>query len=149
MTERKRKTKYTEDEKAILSEKALELIRHGPAESLTQACKACGLSAGQFLTWVEKDNGDLKERYARARVALLDRMAEGLIDISDANPAILPTGAVDSGYIAHQKLKIDTRKWLLSKLAPKKYGDKIEVSGDAENPIAIQKIERVVVKHDK
>jgi hypothetical protein len=31
-------------------------------------------------------------------------------------------------------------------LAPKKYGDKLELSGDAENPIAVQRIERVIVK---
>jgi hypothetical protein len=31
------------------------------------------------------------------------------------------------------------------KLAPKKYGDKIEVSGDADNPLKIERIERVVV----
>ena len=42
-------------------------------------------------------------------------------------------------------LQIDTRKWLLSKLAPKKYGDKIELSGDKDNPLMIQQIKRIVV----
>jgi len=41
---------------------------------------------------------------------------------------------------------VDTRKWLLSKLAPKKWGDKLELSGDPENPL-LQKIERVIVKN--
>ena len=45
------------------------------------------------------------------------------------------------------KLRIWARQWRASKLAPKKYGDKIEVSGDAENPLAIKAIERVVVKN--
>ena len=44
------------------------------------------------------------------------------------------------------KLQVDTRKWLLSKLAPKKYGEKLELTGDPDRPLAIQKIERVVVK---
>lgn len=44
------------------------------------------------------------------------------------------------------KLRIWARQWRASKLAPKKYGDKIEVSGDAENPLAIKTIERVVIK---
>jgi len=47
--------------------------------------------------------------------------------------------------VQKHKLQVDTRKWLLSKLAPKKYGDKLEVSGDAANPL-VTRIERVVVK---
>ena len=130
-----RRPKHTAEERDEVAARVFELMTHGPAESMAKACKACGVSPGQFLTWVEKDDKDYKERYARARVALYDRMAEGLIDIADDQPAILPTGAVDSGFIAHQKLRIDTRKWLLSKLAPKKYGDRIEVAGDVAAPM--------------
>ena len=36
------------------------------------------------------------------------------------------------------RLKADNRKWLLSKLAPKKYGDKLELSGDKESPLTVQ-----------
>lgn len=143
----KRRSPHTAEEKSTVTEGILTMLHDGPAESLADACRRSGVSVGQFLTWVEKDTADLKERYARARVALLDRMAEGLLDIADDQPATLATGAVDSGFVAHQKLRIDTRKWLLSKLAPKKYGDKIELSGDADNPLAIKTIERVVVKH--
>jgi len=42
------------------------------------------------------------------------------------------------------KLRIWARQWRASKLAPKKYGDKLELSGDATSPI-VQRIERVVV----
>jgi hypothetical protein len=55
-------------------------------------------------------------------------------------------GKLDGVSVAHARLRVDTRKWLLSKLAPKKYGDKLELSGDAENPIAVQRIERVIIK---
>jgi len=143
----KRRSPHTLDEKIAVIESILKMLHDGPAESLADACRRSSVTVGQFLSWIEKDAGDLKERYARARIALLDRMAEGLIEIADDHPGTLPNGAIDSGFVAHQKLRIDTRKWLLSKLAPKKYGDKIEVSGDAENPIAIKTIERVVVKN--
>lgn len=136
-TKQKRRSPHTADEKSIVTESILTMLHDGPAESLADACRRSGVTVGQFLTWVEKDTADLKDRYARARVALLDRMAEGLIDISDTSPNILPTGAIDSAFVAHQKLRIDTRKWLLSKLAPKKYGDKIEVSG---GPSAIKTV---------
>lgn len=36
-----------------------------------------------------------------------------------------------------RRVRIDTRKWLLSKLAPKKYGDRIEIAGDKENPLEV------------
>jgi hypothetical protein len=35
------------------------------------------------------------------------------------------------------RLMVDTRKWLLSKMFPKKYGDRLELAGDAANPISI------------
>ena len=35
----------------------------------------------------------------------------------------------------HRRLQIDTRKWLLSKLLPKKYGDKLEISDNRADPL--------------
>jgi hypothetical protein len=48
--------------------------------------------------------------------------------------------------VQKQSLRVDTRKWLLSKMAPKKYGDKLELTGDDKSPLTIQRIERVIVK---
>ena len=49
--------------------------------------------------------------------------------------------------IARARLRVDARKWLLSKLLPKVYGDKLALGGDADAPpIQIQRIERVIVK---
>jgi hypothetical protein len=31
---------------------------------------------------------------------------------------------IDSVSVQHAKLKVDTRKWLMSKMKPKKYGDR-------------------------
>ena len=145
----KRRSRLTQDERQDIIENILHLMREGPANSLLDACKLSGVSRGQFLSWVEQDKNDLKDKYASARVSLLDRMAEGLLDISDAEPPTLPTGAVDSAAVAHRKLQIDTRKWLLSKLAPKKYGERLELAGDQDSPLAIKTIERVVIKNDK
>ena len=41
-------------------------------------------------------------------------------------------------------MRVDTRKWLLSKLLPKKYGDRVEITGDAATPV-ITRIELVPV----
>jgi hypothetical protein len=34
-----------------------------------------------------------------------------------------------------RRVKIDTRKWLMPKLHPTKYGERVTVAGDAENPL--------------
>jgi hypothetical protein len=44
-------------------------------------------------------------------------------------------GATDSGAVQKQRLQVDTRKWLLSKIAPRKYGDKVTLAGDEDNPM--------------
>ena len=44
---------------------------------------------------------------------------------------------VDSDHIQRSRLRIETRKWLSSKLKPKKYGEKLQLGGDAENPLTL------------
>jgi len=120
----------------------LEMMQSG--KSLRNACDAHNVSSGSFMMWVSEDR-NLAEQYKAAREAMIDKIADDTVALADAEPERGPDGKVDSGWVSNQRLKIDTRKWLLSKLAPKKYGDKIEVSGDADNPLKIERIERVVV----
>jgi hypothetical protein len=50
--------------------------------------------------------------------------------------------------IARSRLRVDTRKWLMARMAPKKYGDKVtqEHVGDPEKPVhTVARIERVIV----
>ena len=47
------------------------------------------------------------------------------------------TLALDPVAVQRNKLRVDARKWVLSKLAPKKYGDKLELSGDKNAPLAL------------
>ena len=58
------------------------------------------------------------ERYARARTTQMEAMAEEILAISDD----------DEAEKQRSKLRVDTRKWLMSKLAPKKYGDKLDLN---------------------
>jgi hypothetical protein len=72
-------------------------------------------------------------------------MAQEVLDLSDKEVPETGDGRKDWQAIQKHKLQVDTRKWLLSKLAPRKYGEKLEVSGDPANPL-VQRIERIVVK---
>ena len=121
----------------------LTQMREG--KSLRQASKMAGVARQTFLDWVDKDQ-ELSGQYARARSDMIDKIADDIMTIADED--LIPTGEgkVDSAMVQKQRLRVDTRKWLLSKLAPKKYGDKLELSGDEQAPVSIQRIERVILK---
>jgi hypothetical protein len=93
---------------------------------------------------VDQDK-DLSEQYARARSDMIDKIADDILKIADEE--LIPTGEgkVDSAMVQKQRLRVDTRKWLLSKLAHKKYGDKLELTGDETAPVNIKTIERVII----
>lgn len=75
--------------------------------------------------WIAADEG-FATQYARAKEDQAEYLSEELLDIVDADPSIMPmTGALDGASVQHARLRADTRKWLMSKLKPKKYGDKV------------------------
>lgn len=95
-----------------------------------------------FYRWM-LDHSELRELYARAKDSQLKILSDEILEISDSTqPGEIRTIKPDgeevkiSDMIEHRKLRIDTRKWLLSKLDPKKYGDKTIHSGDPESPLA-------------
>ncbi len=133
----------TKEEKSAIAEIVFSEMRKG--KSAFQACKFAGVPHSTFLDWVKLDD-DMADSYARAREELHEHIAAEIISIADAPVGSTESGATDNGAVQKQRLQIDSRKWLLSKLAPKKWGDKLELSGDADRPIAIQQIERVIVK---
>lgn len=136
-------TKPGSPERAEISAKVLEGMRNGM--SAFKACQAAGVPHSTFIGWVNVDP-DLADRYTRAREDLIERMAQEVLELSDSDVGLQPDGKRDWAAVQKHKLQVDTRKWLLSKLAPKKFGDKLELTGDPDRPLAIQKIERVVVK---
>lgn len=130
------------------ADRILEAMHNG--KSLRQSCKALvgGPAPSTFCLWVTQDT-ELSEQYDKAREALIDRLADELFEISDAEPPKNPTtGAFDSAAVAHQRLRVDTRKWALSKLAPKKYGDRVEIAGDADAPL-VHRITRTIIDPKK
>lgn len=70
-------------------------------------------------------NKEYAERFARARKAGMDAIAEQCIEISDETPRTNYSGGTDSGDVQHRKLQIETRLKLLAKWDPGRYGDRI------------------------
>jgi hypothetical protein len=136
-------TKLGSPDRRKLADMVLAGMRNGL--STFKACAAVGVHHSTFVGWVGED-AELANNYARAREDLIERIANEVIELSDVDVGMQPDGKKDWAAVQKQKLQVDTRKWLLSKLAPRKYGEKLEVSGDPENPL-VQRIERVIVKN--
>ena len=69
-----------------------------------------------------------RDRYALAREAQADYLLEQLLDIADDTEDDTyedKDGRVRTNHevVNRSRLRIDTRKWIIAKLAPKKYGD--------------------------
>jgi hypothetical protein len=84
---------------------------------------------------------EFAEQYARARELQAERFADDIIEIADdkSEDVYGELEMPNSVAVARAKLRIDSRKWIASKLLPKKYGDKLqtEVSGPDGGPIAV------------
>lgn len=91
-------------------------------------------------------------QYTRAREFGYQTMADELLEISDdgTNDYRPPDDEggdplVDHEHIQRSKLRVDTRKWLLSKALPKVFGEKLELGGPNGGPLQIEKIQRTIV----
>lgn len=133
----------TEDEKAKIADAIIEAVSNGIP--LVHACRDNKLGVHTWYDWCEA-NEALAARIARARRAGHDVIATDTLRIADEHPPVTATGATDAGFVSWQKNRVWARMQLLAKWDPKRYGDKLELSGDSDRPIAIQQIERVIVK---
>lgn len=90
--------------------------------------------------WLTK-HAYFREQYEHSQFIRADRIFEDCIDIADGKTG--PLHLADKTELIQNtqrdRLRIDTRKWFLSRMFPKKYGDlnRVQHSGDAENPIEI------------
>lgn len=87
-----------------------------------------------IMAWLDGRHPEFSEQYARAREAQADKLAEEILSIADdgrSDTYIDGEGntKTDTEVIQRSKLRVEARKWLASKMAPKKYGDKLAVGG--------------------
>jgi hypothetical protein len=92
-----------------------------------------------IFQWRRKHK-DFADRYAKAKQDQVEALVDEIIEISDDSSQdvlINDNGNVvaNTEFIQRSRLRIDTRKWLASKLVPKLYGDRVQHAGDADQPI--------------
>ena len=141
-----RPSKYTPE---IAAEICMRLSN---GEPLRQICRDDGFPAWQTVyDWMYRDDelGEagvgLSGAIAHARDLGYDAMAEECLIIADT-PKLGERQVMDDkgstitveDMLGHRKLQIETRLKLLAKFNPKKYGDKLALAGDAENPLKAQ-----------
>ena len=114
------------------------LDRIAEGESLHRICKDKGMPArSTVLKWCI-DIPEFSDHYARAYQIGADVEFDEIQELA-------ATATPENAQVV--KLQVDTRKWVLSKKLPKKYGDKVqqEVSGPNGGPVEVSKIERTIV----
>ena len=88
--------------------------------------------------WLNK-YPEFSNMYAKAKEDAADTLAEEIQDIADSMPMETTdkegNTKFDPGYIQWMRLRVDARKWVAAKLKPRKYGDRVAVAGDADNPL--------------
>jgi hypothetical protein len=125
---------YSEKDKTNLINHICSYISSGM--SLRNALKLEGKpNTETFYRWIDEDP-DKSKRYARA----LEERADAKFDSIESDYMEQPerdpeTGKIDTGWVQLQRLKIDAKKWELSKLMPKKYGDKLGIELEQKNII--------------
>lgn len=116
-----RPTKMTKDVQAEI------LGRISTGESLRKICQDDHLPAAQnVFKFIYRDD-EFREQYEEARREQSEWFSEEIIEIAD----------VGSGDTQRDRLRVDARKWLMSKVLPKKYSDKVDVDLNGEVDINI------------
>lgn len=128
-------TKHTPELAAVICDRLAE------GRSLRSICRDADIpvSAVAVRRWAMADTAGFASQYAQARDIGLDEMSDELLDISDNTEEGVMEQDEQWGLkttrrdmIDHRRLKVDTRKWYLSKLAPKRYGDRLGLDHSGE-----------------
>jgi hypothetical protein len=104
-----------------LGGKVVEMV--GDGYGLQAACVALNVPRRTVRTWVA-EQPDFASALALARREGLEVLADEIISIGDE-----VEGCTDNAVVQAARLRVESRKWLLSKLRPEQYGDKVEVTG--------------------
>lgn len=129
------------------------LDRVANGESLSSVCDADDMpSRKSFFQWV-KDNPEIRAQYELAIQMRADKFAEDIIEIADEEVTMVKRSkhqpdhadenadvevVFDPTAVARNRLRVDARKWLAGKMAPKKYGDKLDVEANLTGTVVIQ-----------
>ena len=110
--------------------------RLAEGETLRSICRdETTPSKTTLLRWLaDERNVDFRDRYAHAREMQADALFDEALEIADDASGDWVTDkdgkkTLDHEHVQRSRLRVDTRKWAAGKLAPKRYGDKLNLGG--------------------
>lgn len=124
-----RPTIYTEE----LGTKICERIAQ--SESVRSICKDEDMpSAASIFNWLlDGQHQTFLEQYETARNIQAELLFEELLEIADESQEIIVgDDKSDGARVQANRLRVDARKWYLSKVLPKKFGDKLDLTSDGK-----------------
>jgi len=87
-------------------------------ESLRKVCERPGMpSKTSVFRWLA-EHQEFRDQYAKATETRADAIFEEIFEIADEVDE-------EAAAVSKARLRIDTRKWALARMNPKKYGDKV------------------------
>lgn len=132
-----RPTLFTEE----VADRICELVAT-TSMSIKSICDEEGMpSVTTLFRWLADDKyTTFREQYACAREAKADFLADELLDIvDDGSNDLMTITKGDASYemenkevTSRSKLRFEARRWLMSKMQPKKYGDKLDVTSNGK-----------------
>ena len=109
---------------AELAAKVLDLLAQ--SGSLRRVCREIGVSRNSIIPWVVDNTEGFGDAYARAKEHGIDTLVEETLDIADdGSNDYMETEhgpALNSESIQRSKVRVETRRWLAERLAPRRYG---------------------------
>jgi hypothetical protein len=109
--------------------------RIAQGETLSQVCASPGMPARATVYRWQEANLEFRDTYRRARELQMQSWADEIVLIADDTTLdtvtkVTPQGreyeTVDHENIQRSKLRVNTRQWLMARLNPRLYGDKVE-----------------------
>ena len=126
--------------------------RIATGESLRKICREEGYpSASAVVQWVMDDKDNCAKQYGKAREIQAHLMVEELFNIVDDDSGDVlfikedGTKVINKEFVARSRLKFDARRWSISKVLPKIYGDKLDLNHGGKVDIEVTEIRRVIV----
>ncbi len=125
---------------------AVEICRRiAERESLRKICADPDMpDKTTVLRWLAaKENAEFRTQYAHAREMQADTLFDEALEIADETSDDWITTedgkkVLDHEHVQRSRLRVDARKWAAGKLAPKRYGDKLQHTGDGGGPIRVR-----------
>ena len=131
-----RPSTYTIDTASVICD------RISKGESLKAICSSPGMPDQVVgYGWLGRQP-EFAQMYARAREEQADTLADEIAALADEQPRMVVddkgVARIDSAWVQWQKNRVEARKWVAAKLKPKKWGERIQVAGDADNPLRVE-----------